>query len=112
MEYVINKIGLTYEQVLVIGSDSPNLPVEFIREAAKKIKQTQCVLGPTEDGGYYLLGVKPPVEGLADIRWSTGNTFNDTKLHFEKHGIKVALTPMWFDVDTKEDLERLYGNKR
>ncbi len=66
------------------------------------------VLGPSEDGGYYLIGLKRPCPELFQgIAWSTGRVLAQTVERAEALGLSVALTPPWYDVDTASDLDRL-----
>ena len=66
------------------------------------------VLGPTEDGGYYLIGMRAPRAALfEDMAWSTPTVLGRTLERAQRLGLRVACLPAWFDVDTAADLERL-----
>jgi dihydroorotase-like cyclic amidohydrolase len=66
------------------------------------------VLGPTDDGGYYLIGLRAPCPALFEgMPWSTSAVLSRTLDRAQRLGLRVACLPAWFDVDTKADLERL-----
>jgi hypothetical protein len=66
------------------------------------------VLGPTEDGGYYLIGMRVPAPALFEsMPWSTPAVLGRTLERAQRLGLRVACLPTWFDVDTGADLERL-----
>jgi glycosyltransferase A (GT-A) superfamily protein (DUF2064 family) len=70
--------------------------------------QADIVLGPCEDGGYYLLGVKRPQPRLlGEVRMSTPTVLEDTLTLAAQEGLRVGLAPSWYDVDTVEDLRRM-----
>jgi hypothetical protein len=103
-------LDLGHEAVLVIGTDSPTLPRECLDEAVSLIMapNVDLVLGPTDDGGYYLIGLRTPCPALFDgIPWSTSAVLSRTLDRAQRLGLRVACLPAWFDVDTKADLERL-----
>lgn len=95
------------KKVAVIGSDSPDLPVEYIETSFSMLKESQgsLVLGPAFDGGYYLIAmdrlIKTPFEG---IRWSADSVLKDTIKNAVASGITVKLLPEWHDIDRPEDL--------
>jgi len=71
--------GLNYEKVIIIGSDSPNLPALYIKDAFKRLDENDIVLGPSHDGGYYLIGLKEPcLEIFKRVQWSSKTTREDT----------------------------------
>ncbi len=97
------------ERVVLIGSDSPTLPVEFIEQAFELLAQKQVVLGPTEDGGYYLVGISGSIRPIfEEIPWSTPDVWKTTVAQLNQHSIDYAELPLWYDIDDEEDLKRLY----
>lgn len=103
-------LALGHEAALVIGTDTPTLPRECLDEAVGLVMapDVDLVLGPTEDGGYYLLGLRAPCPGLfEDMPWSTAAVLSRTLERARRLGLRVACVPTWFDVDTGADLERL-----
>jgi hypothetical protein len=103
-------LGLGLEAALVIGTDSPTLPRECLDEAVSLVMapDVDVVLGPTEDGGYYLIGMRAPTPALFEhMPWSTPTVLGRTLDRTQRLGLRVACLPTWFDVDTGADLERL-----
>lgn len=97
------------EQAVVMDSDSPTLPASLLIAAFAALDQgADVVLGPTEDGGYYLIGlVRPQPRLLREIPMSTPTVLGDTLALAQSLGLKTALLPTWYDVDTAADLSRL-----
>ena len=92
----------------MIGSDVPTLPSAVLGAALERLAGADLVLGPSEDGGYYLIGLREPRAALfADMAWSTEIVFEETMRRASALGLDVGLLPAWFDVDTAADLERL-----
>ena len=96
------------DQVVVIGTDSPDLPPDFIRQAFDQLAAADVVLGPTADGGYYLLGASRlwPVL-FREIPWSTADVLSASLRAAKAAGLRTVLLPKWHDVDTVEDLLRV-----
>ncbi len=94
--------------VLAIGADSPGLPAAFLEDARKALRESDAVLGPSADGGFYLIGLKDcPAGVLGGIQWSHSSTLAETAARLEQYGLKTTRIGEWFDVDTPADLERL-----
>jgi glycosyltransferase A (GT-A) superfamily protein (DUF2064 family) len=90
------------ERVLALGSDSPSLPDTYIDEALELLTEREVVIGPSTDGGYYLIGLRQRAAGLfAGIAWSTGQVLAQTLERLGDHSL--GLLPMWYDVDTPQD---------
>lgn len=96
--------------VVVIGSDSPTLPPERLVHARAALRQeAEVVVGPTDDGGYYLIGVARRLPGLFDgIAWGTGTVYADTVAAARRIGVRADILPFWYDIDRPDDLARLY----
>jgi rSAM/selenodomain-associated transferase 1 len=97
------------EQVVVMDSDSPTLPAAYVAEAFARLDgPDDVVLGPCDDGGYYLIGLKRPQPRLLrEVQMSTPFVVRDTLALADALGLKVALLPAWYDVDTAAELARL-----
>jgi rSAM/selenodomain-associated transferase 1 len=101
-------LATSAQAAIVIGSDAPTLPRAILDAGVDRIGRADLVLGPSEDGGYYLIGLREPrPELFADIAWSTGTVFEATTARARARGLRTAILPIWFDVDTGRDLERL-----
>ncbi len=96
------------DRVLVIGSDSPTLPLQYIRDAITALDTSNCVIGPAMDGGYYLLGLRRPVPQLFEgIAWSSPLVLAQTLARTVQQGLQVTVLPFWNDVDEVDDLATL-----
>ncbi|MFQ5846730.1 MAG: TIGR04282 family arsenosugar biosynthesis glycosyltransferase [Candidatus Methylomirabilales bacterium] len=107
--------GKGYGGALAIDSDTPTLPTDFLAKALDRLATpaTDIVLGPSEDGGYYLIGLRELRRELfEDMPWSTAQVLRETIRRAETRGLTVECLPPWFDIDTAEDLERLRGSLR
>jgi rSAM/selenodomain-associated transferase 1 len=95
-----------YERVVIIGSDAPTLPLELIVAAFDALEDVPIALGPSNDGGYCIVGashgVRPRFEG---VRWSTPAALEDTARANAAH--RIAMLSPWYDVDEPVDLEVL-----
>ncbi len=99
-----------YEQVVAINADGPTLPAHLIADAFDQLDapDVDVVLGPTEDGGYYLIGWKQPHPRLVtDVEMSTPSVLNDTLRVAHELGLEVRTLDPWYDVDEPADLDRL-----
>ena len=94
---------------MVIGSDSPTLPVAILRAAFGTLRlDADVVLGPAEDGGYYLVGASRPVAELfRGIPWGTPGVLEATVAAASRAAARLVLLPTWYDVDVPEDFDRL-----
>jgi rSAM/selenodomain-associated transferase 1 len=94
--------------VMALNSDGPSLPPAHLDAAIQRMKTTDVVLGPSEDGGYYLIGLKAAhPELFSEIGWSGPQVTAQTLRRAAHLGLSAALLPTWYDVDTGADLERL-----
>jgi rSAM/selenodomain-associated transferase 1 len=103
-------LALGFASVCLIDSDSPTLPTASLRAAVDSLAQPgdRMILGPSDDGGYYLIGLKkahPRV--FADIAWSTEQVSEQTLQRAQEIGLPVERLPTWFDVDDASSLARL-----
>jgi rSAM/selenodomain-associated transferase 1 len=98
-----------YGQAVVMNSDGPTLPVECVTHAFELLNEpcVDVVLGPSEDGGYYLIGLKRPCSALFDVAMSTTSVLQETLGRASQQGLRVACLRHWYDVDTPQDLQRL-----
>ena len=92
-------------QAIVIGSDSPSLPTSLVTDATRALQTADLVLGPTHDGGYYLIGVRGEAPIFDRVRWSTPHALADTLA--ANRGRDVRLLSPWYDIDTAADLALL-----
>jgi uncharacterized protein len=98
-----------YERVAIMNSDGPTLPAGYLVAAFERLRNgADITLGPAQDGGYYLIGLKQPAPRLLrEVRMSTPNVLADTLALAAEEGLQVELLPAWYDVDEAADLARL-----
>jgi rSAM/selenodomain-associated transferase 1 len=102
-----------YACVVLIGSDTPTLPPELIEAASRALEAHDLVIGPSADGGYYLIGMTGFHPGLFDrIAWSTNLVFDQTMEHARELHLRTHVLPEWYDVDTGQELCRLLEHLR
>jgi rSAM/selenodomain-associated transferase 1 len=115
-ERLVNLFALAwkrrYQPCVVLGSDSPDLSSNLIQAAFDALEpgrdSADVVLGPTEDGGYYLIGLKwAQPELFRHVAWSTDQVLNQTLERATTLQLKTCLLPAWYDIDTHPDLTRL-----
>ena len=101
-------------RTILIGSDSPSLPTEYLEQAWQRLETNDCVLGPATDGGYYLVGLRGTVAEFAapfkNVEWSTAGVLAQTVELLKQQGLSLGLLPPWYDVDSAEDVVTLTGH--
>ena len=103
-------LGAGYGAVCLVNSDSPTLPTSILTDAARALTLPgdRLILGPAEDGGYYLIGLKRTHRRLfEDIAWSTPRVLAQTKERAREIGLATTKLPVWYDVDNIDSLQRL-----
>ncbi len=106
--------GQGYGAVCLLNADSPTLPTALLRRAAAALLrpgpggEARAVLGPAEDGGYYLLGMTAPHPALFErVAWSTERVADDTRERARDAGLALEELEPWYDVDDRAALDRL-----
>ncbi len=99
-------------KVVVIGSDSPTLPLALIDEAFAALDRAPVVLGPACDGGYYLVGMRGQVAPIfpSGMPWGTHEVLDRTLFILQSQGITFELLDFWYDVDRPADLRYLVAH--
>ncbi len=106
------------KKAVIIGTDSPTLDKEIICEAFCRLKDNDVVIGPTIDGGYYLIGMSLRAKRsnlslsaldrlFTGINWGSNRVFEQTMKRIREENASYSLLPLYYDVDTLEDLKRL-----
>jgi rSAM/selenodomain-associated transferase 2/rSAM/selenodomain-associated transferase 1 len=96
-----------FQSILVIGSDIPDLPNHILESAFRALESHDAVIGPSVDGGYYLIGMQEPKflpDVFAGLMWGTNTVFKDTTKIFREKGYSLYVLPTWRDVDRPVDL--------
>jgi rSAM/selenodomain-associated transferase 1 len=98
-----------YTDIVLIGSDSPTIPGDYIRQGFGALKQKDFVVGPCCDGGMYLIGARKTIEAgvFKDIPWDTSDVLNMVLGKLFSYNISFSMLPFWYDVDTLEDMKFL-----
>ncbi|MGM0424246.1 MAG: TIGR04282 family arsenosugar biosynthesis glycosyltransferase [Thermodesulfobacteriota bacterium] len=101
---------LGFTQAVLVGSDLPHLPAAYIQLALDRLQDHDVILGPAQDGGYYLLGMnsqgfQPCI--FEGIPWSTSQVFNLTLKKLEEYQVKAFFLPSLRDIDTLQDLQEM-----
>jgi rSAM/selenodomain-associated transferase 1 len=102
-------LDVSPDGALLVGTDIPLLTADHLREAEETLRSNGgVVLGPADDGGYYLIGMREPHAGLFEgIEWGTASVLTDTLRAAERIGVEARLVRSAYDVDTIDDLHRL-----
>ena len=88
------------DRAVIVGSDSPDLPLPFLKRAFHALKHRDVVLGPAMDGGYYLIGLRASAPRLFDgIHWGSSTVFDETLDAIERERLSMSVLPPWYDVD-------------
>lgn len=104
--------GMGYKKIVVIGSDSPDIPGEHIEDAFRQLSHSELVLGPAKDGGYYLVAMsRLTEEPFLEIPWSTDKVLEATLDRASRAQIPFRLIAPWHDMDTVGDLRALKDSK-
>ena len=102
-----------YLKFLLVGSDSPTLPLPYVERAFNLLEFSDVAIGPSMDGGYYLIGFSAHGASLAipevfqDITWSTDIVFRQALEKIKSANARLGLLPPWYDVDNPEAFQRL-----
>lgn len=100
-------------KIIIIGTDSPDLPQHIYQDAFDALDHKDCVIGPAIDGGYYLIGINAKATQknwhrlFSGIEWSTEYVFQQTLNQAKEAKITIHLLPEWYDIDTIDDLKKL-----
>lgn len=106
----VDLLAQGFSRVVILGSDIPTLPVSHLQNAFALLEDAQpdVVIGPSADGGYYLLGARALHPALFEgIAWSTPTVFVETLAQARRVELRVAQVPAWYDVDEPGDLRQL-----
>lgn len=97
---------------ILIGSDSPTLPVTYILDAFNRLKTADVVICPASDGGYCLIGLRAGFDSAAlfqGVEWSTAHVLGQTAERVQELGLSLELLPIWYDVDSADGVDMLRG---
>lgn len=99
------------DRTILIGSDSPSIPDEYLDDAWSLLDGLECVIGPATDGGYWLIGLRGPADrALAlfeEIHWSSSSVYGQTMQRVHDLNLRLGVLPVWFDIDSADSACRL-----
>lgn len=99
-------------RVVLIGSDSPTLPADYLEQAFGLLESKRVVIGPAMDGGYYLVGMNRfTPEMFTDIEWSSNAVLKQTVERLQSINATLGVLPPWYDIDTIDDLEMMRAHR-
>jgi len=108
---IADAFEMGFGPVIVIGTDSPTLPPDYSAQALDHLQSHEdgVAIGPTDDGGFYLIGVSRLHKGMFDgVAWSSDKTYEQTVANIKNIGdVDLLVLPRWYDVDEPADLVRL-----
>ena len=105
-----------YDKIIIVGSDSPTLPLSYISQAIDELDSRDIIVGPSMDGGYYLIAFSVECLDVAvpcifkDIAWSTQHVFQQTVERIRSVKVSLGLLPPWYDVDIYDELTFLHSH--
>ena len=109
--FVDRRLAEGAQAVVVVGADSPTLPVEYVDRAFAALERADVVLGPATDGGYYLVGCGPTRPPIFDgVAWGAATVLADTTAALADPRWRLSVLPPWYDVDTPDDWTMLCGH--
>jgi len=107
-EAIGHVLGCGYDSVAIVGSDIPGLGPRIATSAFHALRSADIAIGPSTDGGYYLIGMNEHrPELFEDIKWSTNEVLKATVGKVKQMGLKMEILDILDDIDTPEDMERL-----
>ncbi len=108
--YLSEKIfGMGAERVLFVSSDCPQLEPAIYRAAFELLKKKQAVIGPTFDGGFYMMGLRQHCPDLfMEIEWGSSSVYKSTVDRIDDHNLAWQELEISYDIDSPEELEQLY----
>lgn len=111
MSAAIEDAGLFSSGVIIVGSDFPVLDNSYLKQAVNGLKTNDLILGPSDDGGYGLIGAGSKIQPrLESIEWGTEKVLEQTLASSRAQGLQVHCLDVRRDVDTEEDLQRWYDS--
>jgi hypothetical protein len=105
--------SLGFESASALASDVPDIPSSILLEAKDRLETGDAVIGPSPDGGYYLIGFTQASflpEAFHGIPWSTETVYRDTLQRLRARGLNTHVLESWPDIDNKQDLMDLLHN--
>ena len=100
-----------YRNIILVGTDAPDITAELMNDALVLLEKYKCVIGPSNDGGYYLIGFNSTVYNIFNgIEWSTDSVFGETLERLKKSNLSYFVMKKMLDIDKKEGLKKWNNN--
>jgi glycosyltransferase A (GT-A) superfamily protein (DUF2064 family) len=99
-------------RVVLVGTDIPDLTAQILEEAFDALVEHDVVLGPSADGGYWLIGLNRPIDLFENIDWGSPQVFSQTMAQARHQGLTVSTLKCLSDVDTARRFEELEGGRK
>ena len=113
MVSVLRQFDFRKQNIALIDTDTPGLTEEIIQKGFQKIKNSEIVIGPTLDGGYYLIGLSVYLECIfKEISWGGNKVFLSTVKKAKENNLAYSLLPKLWDIDTKSDAEKFFSSTK
>ena len=105
MQQALSEVLMKHDSAVIIGSDCPELNKKHITSAFESLEKNEVVIGPSHDGGYYLIGMKQVHEMLFnDITWSSSTVFEESQKRLHENNLSLSTLEKLHDLDDAEDL--------
>jgi rSAM/selenodomain-associated transferase 1 len=95
------------DRVVLLGTDIPQIRTDHLEQSFNALTESDLVIGPSTDGGYWLIGMKHPIDLFEGIKWSTDAVFGQTLALAKEQGLRVKTLSPLRDIDTTEDLKQV-----
>lgn len=106
INYYRHAFSIGADSVVIVGSDVPGISTDLLGEAFDSLRKSDVVIGPAKDGGYYLIGLKKPLDSIfQNIEWGGPDVFEQTKIKIASSGATLKILPTLADVDRPEDID-------
>ena len=102
-----------FRNIILVGTDAPGITADLMNDALSLLKNYKCVIGPSDDGGYYLIGLSQSFYNLFhEMEWSTDTVFSKTVERLKQINSTYRVVEKMIDIDTKEDLKKWSNNNK
>lgn len=106
MHNAFKQLSNQYQKVIIVGADNPDVTEKTVNQAFTLLEDQQVILGPTFDGGYYLIGMKKPHNIFTNINWGSETVFEQTLQLIKEQQLTLSLLEKKHDIDTVNELEK------
>jgi len=114
MNAINTALDMEYSRIVLISSDSPTIPKDYIDQAFTTLNIDEMVIGPSEDGGFYLIGssVRITPRLFEGVEWGESNVFDKLLANIHDLDITYNILTEWYDIDTVEQAEKYLNEQK